>query len=92
MAETSFVVVFRDDEAGYLRWCIDHPQGYVVNCGWQHNRLDPNYYCLPLQRHLGIDSEWGSFYAVLLTPIAREEKIACYRLVVPQGSLTCSAL
>jgi hypothetical protein len=43
---------------------------------------------ITLQRHLEIDAERGSFYAVLLTPITREEKIACYRLVVPQGSLT----
>jgi hypothetical protein len=41
-----------------------------------------------LQRHLEIDAERGSFYAVLLTPLAREEKIACDRLVVPQGGLT----
>ena len=37
------VILFEDDDAGYLRWISEHPAGYVVN---MRRWLDPDYLVL----------------------------------------------
>ena len=34
---------FRNDEAGYMKWCADHPHGFVVNI---EQKLRPTYIVL----------------------------------------------
>ena len=58
------VNLFENDEAGYLEWISEHPDGYVVNV---RRWLDPDYLvlhratCFSISRHRNMDEDPGGF-------------------------------
>ena len=58
------VTLFEDDDAGYLRWISEHPNGYVVN---MRRSVDPNYLvlhrasCFSINRYPNMDEDPGGF-------------------------------
>ena len=58
------VILFEDDEAGYLRWINEHPDGYVVNT---RRWFDPDYLvlhrasCSSIKIHRNMHDDPGGF-------------------------------
>lgn len=57
---------FTKDDAGYLRWCLDHPEGYVANTTQKLNR---NYVvlhravCVRMSKYPDMEKKPGGFTA-----------------------------
>ena len=58
------VTLFEHDDAGYLRWISEHPNGYVVNT---RRWIDPDYLvlhrasCFSINRYLNMHENPGGF-------------------------------